>query len=124
MFLSPRVRPHRLPFKAGCLKSRPTPYWSERRIMNKQSAPFDEDVSYSDATSEENVIYAEEEPHMLPITHSVGYCPLTLGETLSIIKEGPTVVGGNFRIVRKLGWGAYSSVWLAESRGCVAPVRL
>jgi serine/threonine-protein kinase SRPK3 len=123
--LSPRVRliPHRLPFKASCLKSRFTPCrWFERRNRSEQSAPSDDAVSCSDATGEENMIYAEEEPHMLPIRYSGGYCPLTLGENLSIFNEGPTVVGGNFKIVRKLGWGAYSSVWLAESQGCVLPL--
>jgi serine/threonine-protein kinase SRPK3 len=116
MFLSLRVRlPHRLPLKVCRPKSRFAPCRFEKRNISKESAPFNEVVFSSNATDEENVIYAEEELHMLP----GGYCPVTLGETLSMINAGPTVVGGNFKIVRKLGWGAYSSVWLAESQGCV-----
>ncbi|KAL1665700.1 kinase-like domain-containing protein [Schizophyllum commune] len=37
-----------------------------------------------------------------------GYFPARLGQTLD---------GGRYCIVRKLGWGQYSSVWLAKDRG-------
>lgn len=37
-----------------------------------------------------------------------GYYPARLGQPLE---------GGRYIIVRKLGWGQYSSVWLARDRG-------
>ncbi|EMD34013.1 hypothetical protein CERSUDRAFT_20543, partial [Gelatoporia subvermispora B] len=39
--------------------------------------------------------------------HNPGYFPARLGQTLQ---------GGRYCIVRKLGWGQYSSVWLAKDR--------
>ena len=40
--------------------------------------------------------------------HNPGYFPARLGQTLQ---------EGRYCIVRKLGWGQYSSVWLAKDRG-------
>ena len=34
-----------------------------------------------------------------------GYCPISIGDTL-----------GSYQIIRKLGWGVYSTVWLAKSQ--------
>jgi len=122
MFLGPRVcLPHQLSSKVGRLKPRPTPNRYKKLNRSQKPAPLDDAVSDSEVTTgEENLVYAEEEPHMLPMTHSGGFCPVTLGETLPTF-EGPGLIGGNFKIVRKLGWGTYSTVWLAESQGCVDP---
>lgn len=40
-----------------------------------------------------------------------GFYPLRLGETFD---------GGRFVITRKLGWGGYSTVWLARDRKCAS----
>jgi hypothetical protein len=61
--------------------------------------------------------YVDEEPHMLPSEIAGGFHPLALGQRLDIINPGPTVGNGTFEIVRKLGWGLYSSVWLVRSTG-------
>jgi serine/threonine-protein kinase SRPK3 len=47
----------------------------------------------------------DEEPHMLAPELGYGYYPLTLGERMCEEK---------YEIVRKLGWGQNSSVWLAS----------
>jgi len=48
----------------------------------------------------------EEEPHMPLYDHGgAGYFPLRIGQ---LIHEG------KFEVVRKLGWGAFGSVWLAR----------
>ena len=49
--------------------------------------------------------YCDEEPHMLTPDLGYGYYPITLGDRLH---------GGKYEIVRKLGWAAYASVWLAK----------
>ena len=64
------------------------------------------------------VFECEEEPHMLPMSMGGGYAPLQLGEKL---KSGKS--GFEYEIVRKLGWGASGSVWLAHCR-CVVYVQL
>ena len=47
----------------------------------------------------------DEEPHMLVPELGYGYYPLTLRERIA---------GDKYEIVRKLGWGQNSSVWLAS----------
>lgn len=47
----------------------------------------------------------DEEPHMLSPDLGYGYYPITLGDQLH---------NGKYEIVRKLGWAAYASVWLAK----------
>jgi serine/threonine-protein kinase SRPK3 len=47
----------------------------------------------------------DEEPHILTPEHGYGYFPLMLGHKLNDNK---------YEIVRKLGWGQFSSVWLAK----------
>lgn len=49
----------------------------------------------------------DEEPHLLPPETGFGFYALTLGQ---ILKDG------KYTIVRKLGWGQNSSVWLASVR--------
>jgi serine/threonine-protein kinase SRPK3 len=51
------------------------------------------------------IFVCDEEPHMLAPELGYGYYPLTLGERLDRDK---------YEIVRKLGWGQNSSVWLAS----------
>lgn len=41
-----------------------------------------------------------------------GYFPMRLGHTLD---------GGKYMVVRKLGYGTNSSVWLAKETTCVPP---
>lgn len=57
-----------------------------------------------------NVIKFEEELHMVGPEAGDAFCPLVLGQTL---KEG------RYTIVRKLGFGSGSSIWLATDAGCV-----
>jgi serine/threonine protein kinase len=33
------------------------------------------------------------------------------------VRPGETYGNGRYRVVRKLGWGSYSTVWLAEEIG-------
>ncbi|KAL0948552.1 hypothetical protein HGRIS_011112 [Hohenbuehelia grisea] len=49
----------------------------------------------------------DEEPHMMGPPLTPGYMPLDLDQTLSTSK-------GSLKILRKLGWGKSSSVWLAK----------
>ena len=46
-----------------------------------------------------------EEPHVLPPEKGYGYYALRLGQR---------ICEGKLEIVRKLGWGEHSSVWLAK----------
>ncbi|KAI0697559.1 kinase-like domain-containing protein [Cytidiella melzeri] len=58
------------------------------------------------ATSSHSVGQPEWAAHEEPISDyndKTGYLPLTLGQEL-----------GEYRILRKLGWGVYSTVWLAQ----------
>jgi serine/threonine-protein kinase SRPK3 len=48
-----------------------------------------------------------EEPLDLPVDQSGGFYPATLGTRLN----------SRYTIVRKLGWGQHSSVWLAKDEG-------
>lgn len=50
----------------------------------------------------------DEEPHMLMHEDALGYMPLQLGAKLA---------RGAYEVVRKLGWGTNSSVWLAREAG-------
>ena len=52
----------------------------------------------------------DEEPHMLDARTGYGFFPLTLGRMLN---------KGKYEVVRKLGWGSASSVWLARVVGYV-----
>ena len=45
------------------------------------------------------------------VDEGAGFYPVRLGETFD---------DGRFVITRKLGWGGYSTVWLARDRKCVA----
>ena len=55
-----------------------------------------------------------EEPLDLPIDQRGGFYPATLGNKLN----------SRYTIVRKLGWGQHSSVWLAKYEGCVNAILL
>jgi serine/threonine-protein kinase SRPK3 len=48
-----------------------------------------------------------EEDLTSPADEGAGFYPVELGETFE---------GGRFVITRKLGWGGYSTVWLARDR--------
>jgi hypothetical protein len=50
-----------------------------------------------------------EEPLDLPVGRKGGFYPAALGEKLNL----------TYTIVRKLGWGQHSNVWLAQREGCV-----
>lgn len=50
----------------------------------------------------------DEEPHMLMHEDALGYMPVQLGAKLA---------RGAYEVVRKLGWGTNSSVWLAREAG-------
>lgn len=53
----------------------------------------------------------DEEPFMLSVEYGpFGYFPMALGQKLPL----PTTPEHDYKIVRKLGWGRNSSVWLAE----------
>lgn len=51
-----------------------------------------------------NLLYTQES---LPRYRPGGYHPVALGDTLS---------GGRYKIHHKLGWGGFSTVWLASDR--------
>ncbi|KAI0265562.1 kinase-like domain-containing protein [Gloeopeniophorella convolvens] len=55
---------------------------------------------------EERSFICEEEPHMVSLYRGFGYFPLKIGQRLNKDK---------YEIVRKLGWGEFSSVWLAKT---------
>jgi hypothetical protein len=63
----------------------------------------------------EEIEYApDEEPHALrPDFRGDGYMPLALGQRLPLANH---LQPGFFEIVRKLGWGETSSVWLGRIR--------
>jgi serine/threonine-protein kinase SRPK3 len=74
--------------------------------------PFDESsvsVRVSDEPGGEEFV-CDEEPHFLKPELGFGYNPLKLGEQL----KGGKNLGGTYEIVRKLGFGGNSSVWLAR----------
>ncbi|RPD56041.1 kinase-like protein [Lentinus tigrinus ALCF2SS1-6] len=54
----------------------------------------------------------DEEPHMLGMQHGgpIGYIPLQIGQVFEDLE------GGQYEIVRKLGWATNSSVWLAKHK--------
>src|ERR1700722_1555281 len=54
---------------------------------------------------DQGTFVCDEEPHMLAPELGYGYYPLTLRERMA---------GDKYEIVRKLGWGQNSSVWLAS----------
>jgi len=58
----------------------------------------------------EGIFASDEEPHFLKPDQGFGFNPLKLGERL---QSGKTL-GGTYEIVRKLGFGANSSVWLVK----------
>ncbi|CCM06689.1 uncharacterized protein FIBRA_08976 [Fibroporia radiculosa] len=66
--------------------------------------PVMESVRLKEGDGEE--FTCDEEPHMLPPETGYGYLALTLGHHLDQDKR-------DLEIVRKLGWGGYSNVWLA-----------
>ena len=89
--------------------------------MSDQSGQFKKQIDMmfqNKFEGEEKPGYIDEEPHMLPYTITGGFHPLVLGQHLDIINPGQ-IVGPNamFEIVRKLGLGLCSSVWLVHSTG-------
>jgi serine/threonine-protein kinase SRPK3 len=82
-------------------------------MMSGTTAPqearraFDQSVTAIQINEEDDgeVFECDEEPHMLSPQLGYGYYPLMLGQRLHEDK---------YEIVRKLGWGGYSSVWLAK----------
>lgn len=78
--------------------------------------PFDQSTTSvringdSDEDGEGESFQCDEEPHMLSPELGYGYFPLQLTQTLR---------GGKLEIVRKLGWGLNSSVWLARVHGYI-----
>jgi hypothetical protein len=63
-------------------------------------------------TGEEIEYTPDEEPHALrPALGGEGYMPLALGQRLPLADQLPDI-----EIVRKLGWGETSSVWLGRMR--------
>ena len=57
-----------------------------------------------------DVIECDEEPLMLNAASGYGYFPARLGGTLH---------DNRYHLMRKLGWGSYSSVWLCKDTTCV-----
>ena len=57
-----------------------------------------------------DVIECDEEPLMLNAASGYGYFPAKLGGTLH---------DNRYHLMRKLGWGSYSSVWLCKDTLCV-----
>ncbi|KAI0720711.1 kinase-like domain-containing protein [Cerioporus squamosus] len=66
----------------------------------------------NDAESRPIEFTCDEEPHMLDMQHGgpIGYIPLQLGQVFEDLE------GGQYDIVRKLGWATNSSVWLAKHK--------
>jgi len=53
-----------------------------------------------------------EEHEMIMRYRPGGYHPVELGDTFK---------GGRYKICHKLGWGGFSTVWLAKDRECAHP---
>jgi hypothetical protein len=89
--------------------------------MGDQSGQFEKQIAvmFQNKVGEKEMPhYIDEEPHMLHYAIAGGFHPLVLGQHLNIINPGPTVgKNATFEIVRKLGFGLYSSVWLVHSTG-------
>jgi hypothetical protein len=119
---------HRVPVKSA--KSRKqaivsSPYTTQTNRMFKQllskiqpgnkndrhSGPSTTVVLRDEAGSEVSKIDCHEEPNVLGLSDGYGYFPLTLGQS---------VHEGKLEIVRKLGWGQNSTVWLARTHKLVS----
>ncbi|KDR73028.1 hypothetical protein GALMADRAFT_281220 [Galerina marginata CBS 339.88] len=74
--------------------------------------PFRESVVTVRISDEEGgeVFASDEEPHFLTPKQGFGFNPLKLGEHL----QDGQVLGNEYEVVRKLGFGANSSVWLVN----------
>ncbi|KAK7021769.1 hypothetical protein VNI00_017280 [Paramarasmius palmivorus] len=66
-------------------------------------------VTFDDGEEEGTDFMCDEEPHMLSYPFAPGYLPMRFGDILSSQKC-------EYEVVRKLGWGGSSSVWLARRR--------
>jgi hypothetical protein len=76
--------------------------------------PFDEStivvqLSEDEESGGDTTFTADEEPHFLKPELGYGYNPLNLGERLQSCSTDRT-----YEIVRKLGFGGGSSVWLGK----------
>lgn len=71
--------------------------------------PFNESVTVArmDDQPDGGLFECDEEPFTVSVLHAPGYIPLAFGAIL----KGQF---GKYKIVRKLGWGEESSVWLAQ----------
>ena len=84
-----------------------TRYMSTNRPKADRQGPT---IYYKNDASHPSEFTCDEEPHMLGMQHGgpIGYIPLQLGQVFEDLE------GGQYEIVRKLGWATNSSVWLAK----------
>jgi len=86
--------------------------------MSGQSEQFKKQITVLFQNKIGEAHYVDEEPHMLHYLIAGGFYPLVLGQQLNIFKAGGKVgKNATFEIVRKLGLGLCSSVWLVHSTG-------
>lgn len=79
---------------------------SSRSVSSERHGPT---TVARDGTLDPVELTCDEEPHMLSIRRGgIGYIPMQFGQTFEDLE------GGKYEIVRKLGWGSNSSVWLAK----------
>ncbi|TDL24708.1 kinase-like protein [Rickenella mellea] len=88
---------------------------STARIIPFEESGIRVKIRDNEVGGEEGVFYSDEEPHFLKPELGFGFNPLMLGDHLDNINPRSTT----YVVVRKLGYGGTSSVWLARRVSCV-----
>ncbi|KAF9480907.1 kinase-like protein [Pholiota conissans] len=76
-------------------------------------------ITYYKHNGEGEELQVDKEPHFLPASKTYGYNPLKIGDRL-VRPDGKKRI---YEVVRKLGYGTSSSVWLVRSDDAGAKIR-
>lgn len=76
------------------------------QLPAKSSSESTINIEHSSATK--LIESFDEEPLLLPISAGYGYAKVAIGDTFTLPQFGEC------RVVRKLGWGMYATVWLVQ----------